>query len=296
MFLKTGDTIGIAAPARKISKQELQKSIEIIEENGYKVFLSPNLFNQNNQFSGTDLERASDFNLLLNNPEVKAILCARGGYGSLRIIDLINWNLFNNNPKIIAGFSDITVLHSHINLALNQQSLHSTMPINMAKTDNPFQEINNKSFFNALAGKKISYTLGSSILNTSAFIEGKLIGGNLSVLYSMMGSKSFEINEDVILFIEDLDEYLYHVDRMMMGLSRMKGAENIKAILVGSFTEMKDNTIPFGKSANEIIAEHAQRLKIPIIFNFPAGHDQLNQAFFLGKKARINDLVFEQNY
>lgn len=296
MFLKPGDTIGIAAPARKISKQELQKSIEIIEENGYKVFLSPNLFNQNNQFSGTDLERASDFNLLLNNPEVKAILCARGGYGSLRIIDLINWNLFNNNPKIIAGFSDITVLHSHINLALNQQSLHSTMPINMAKTDNPFQEINNKSFFNALAGKKISYTLGSSILNTSAFIEGKLIGGNLSVLYSMMGSKSFEINEDVILFIEDLDEYLYHIDRMMMGLSRMKGAENINAILVGSFTEMKDNTIPFGKSANEIIAEHAQRLKIPIIFNFPAGHDQLNQAFFLGKKARINDLVFEQNY
>lgn len=296
MFLKPGDTIGIAAPARKISKQELQKSIEIIEENGYKVFLSPNLFNQNNQFSGTDLERASDFNLLLNNPEVKAILCARGGYGSLRIIDLINWNLFNNNPKIIAGFSDITVLHSHINLALNQQSLHSTMPINMAKTDNPFQEINNKSFFNALAGKKISYTLGSSNLNTSAFIEGKLIGGNLSVLYSMMGSKSFEINEDVILFIEDLDEYLYHIDRMMMGLSRMKGAENIKAILVGSFTEMKDNTIPFGKSANEIIAEHAQRLKIPIIFNFPAGHDQLNQAFFLGKKARINDLVFEQNY
>ena len=296
MFLKPGDTIGIAAPARKISKQELQKSIEIIEENGYKVFLTPNLFNQNNQFSGTDLERASDFNLLLNNPEVKAILCARGGYGSLRIIDLINWNLFNNNPKIIAGFSDITVLHSHINLALNQQSLHSTMPINMAKTDNPFQEINNKSFFNALAGKKISYTLGSSNLNTSAFIEGKLIGGNLSVLYSMMGSKSFEINEDVILFIEDLDEYLYHIDRMMMGLSRMKGAENIKAILVGSFTEMKDNTIPFGKSANEIIAEHAQRLKIPIIFNFPAGHDQLNQAFFLGKKARINDLVFEQNY
>lgn len=296
MFLKPGDTIGIAAPARKISKQELQKSIEIIEENGYKVFLSPNLFNQNNQFSGTDLERASDFNLLLNNPEVKAILCARGGYGSLRIIDLINWNLFNNNPKIIAGFSDITVLHSHINLALNQQSLHSTMPINMAKTDNPFQEINNKSFFNALAGKKISYTLGSSNLNTSAFIEGKLIGGNLSVLYSMMGSKSFEINEDVILFIEDLDEYLYHIDRMMMGLSRMKGAENIKAILVGSFTEMKDNTIPFGKSPNEIIAEHAQRLKIPIIFNFPAGHDQLNQAFFLGKKARINDLVFEQNY
>lgn len=296
MFLKPGDTIGIAAPARKISKQELQKSIEIIEENGYKVFLSPNLFNQNNQFSGTDLERASDFNLLLNNPEVKAILCARGGYGSLRIIDLINWNIFNNNPKIIAGFSDITVLHSHINLALNQQSLHSTMPINMAKTDNPFQEINNKSFFNALAGKKISYTLGSSNLNTSEFIEGKLIGGNLSVLYSMMGSKSFEINEDVILFIEDLDEYLYHIDRMMMGLSRMKGAENIKAILVGSFTEMKDNTIPFGKSANEIIAEHAQRLKIPIIFNFPAGHDQLNQAFFLGKKARINDLVFEQNY
>ncbi len=296
MFLKPGDTIGIAAPARKISKQELQKSIEIIEENGYKVFLSPNLFNQNNQFSGTDLERASDFNLLLNNPEVKAILCARGGYGSLRIIDLIDWNLFNNNPKIIAGFSDITVLHSHINLALNQQSLHSTMPINMAKTDNPFQEINNKSFFNALAGKKISYTLENSNLNTSAFIEGKLIGGNLSVLYSIMGSKSFEINEDVILFIEDLDEYLYHIDRMMMGLSRMKGAENIKAILVGSFTEMKDNTIPFGKSANEIIAEHAQRLKIPIIFNFPAGHDQLNQAFFLGKKARINDLVFEQNY
>lgn len=296
MFLKPGDTIGIAAPARKISKQELQKSIEIIEENGYKVFLSPNLFNQNNQFSGTDLERASDFNLLLNNPEVKAILCARGGYGSLRIIDLIDWNLFNNTPKIIAGFSDITVFHSHINLALNQQSLHSTMPINMAKTDNPFQEINNKSFFNALAGKKISYTLENSNLNTSAFIEGKLIGGNLSVLYSMMGSKSFEIKDDIILFIEDLDEYLYHIDRMMMGLSRMKGAENIKAILVGSFTEMKDNTIPFGKSANEIIAEHAQRLKIPIIFNFPAGHDQLNQAFFLGKKARINDLVFEQNY
>lgn len=296
MFLKPGDTIGIAAPARKISEQELQKSIELIQDNGYKVFLVPHLFNQNNQFSGSDLERASDINYLINHPEVKAIFCARGGYGSLRIIDLIDWNLFKNNPKIIAGFSDITVFHSHLNLALKFPSLHSTMPINMAKTDNPFQETNNQSFFNALAGRKISYSLENSSLNTSLSLEGKLIGGNLSVLFSMMGSSSFELNEDVILFIEDLDEYLYHIDRMMMGISRMKGSENIKGILAGSFTEMKDNNIPFGKSAYEIIAEHAKRLNIPAIFNFPAGHDQLNQAFFLGKKARINNLIFEQNF
>ncbi len=296
MFLKPGDTIGIAAPARKISEQELQKSIELIQENGYKVLFAPHLFNQNNQFSGSDLERASDINYLINHPEVKAIFCARGGYGSLRIIDLIDWNLFKNNPKIIAGFSDITVFHSHLNLALKSPSLHATMPINMAKTDNPFQETNNQSFFNALAGRKISYSLENSSLNTSLSLEGKLIGGNLSVLFSMMGSSSFELNEEVILFIEDLDEYLYHIDRMMMGISRMKGFENIKGILVGSFSEMKDNNIAFGKSAYEIIAEHANRLNIPVIFNFPAGHDQLNQAFFLGKKARINNLIFEQNF
>lgn len=282
--LKQGDKIGIMAPARKITSAELQKAIDIIEENGFKVEMGNSINAEDNQFAGNDGLRAADLQYMLDNDNIKAILFARGGYGCVRIIDKINFEKFIKNPKWLAGYSDISVIHSHVNNVFNIQTLHSSMPVNFA--ENSIDALT--SLFEILSGDKINYEFKSHVLNRNGKVEAEMVGGNLSVLYSLLGSKSLPELKGKILFIEDLDEYLYHIDRMMMGLKRAGVFSDLKGVIVGGMSSMNDNEIPFGKTAEEIIHDKLKEYNFPLAFNFPAGHIDDNRAIALGRKYKLS--------
>jgi muramoyltetrapeptide carboxypeptidase len=281
-FLKPGDTIGICAQARKVSLTEIQPAITIFKQWGLNVKLSKHLFNEYHQFSGTDAERANDLQELINSPEVNAIISARGGYGTLRIIDRLNFNPLKQYPKWICGFSDLTVLHAHINKHLPMATLHSTMPINFLKNNIAVQSLKNLLF-----GEPFNYTIPVHTLNRTGKAHGKIIGGNLSLIYALSGSTSDIDTSGKILFLEDLDEYLYHIDRMMIQLKRSGKLKNLAALIVGSFSDIKDNTIPFGMTAYQIIKSHVEEYNYPVCFNFPAGHQEPNTALYFGVEASL---------
>jgi muramoyltetrapeptide carboxypeptidase len=278
--LKQGDKIGIMAPARKITSAELVAAIKIIRDRGFEVELGKTINAADNQFAGTDGLRTSDFQYMLDNEDIKAVIFARGGYGCLRIIDGLNFDKFIEKPKWLAGYSDICVIHSHINSVLAIQSLHSTMPINFI--DNTDESLT--SLFNVLLGKTQFYKFPYQGLNSLGSTKAEIVGGNLSVLYSLLGSKSFPDLNNKILFFEDLDEYLYHIDRMMTALVRAGKLSRLSGLLVGGMTKMNDNDIPFGKNAEEIIKDAVADFKYPIAFGFPAGHIDDNRAIVLGGK------------
>ncbi|CAN5331769.1 LD-carboxypeptidase [soil metagenome] len=284
-YLKPGDTIGICAVARKVTREEMSPAIKMLENAGYKVALGKNLFGEFNQFSGTDEERAEDLQSFLDNPEIKAVISARGGFGTMRIIDQIDFSTFEKNPKWIIGYSDITVLHSHIHTNFNIATLHATMPINFAKDD-----FSTKSLFKAIAGENISYEYENSsfVKNRAGKCEGQLIGGNLSLLYALQSSLSDIDTDGKILFLEDLDEYLYHLDRMMLSLKRAEKFSGLNGLIIGGMNDMKDNQIAFGKTAEEIIAEHVADFDFPVCYGFPAGHDTKNYALPFGRKIELN--------
>lgn len=280
-FLEKGDTVGIAATARKVNIDDLQYAIRYIQNKGYQVILSSNIYFEHYQFAGDDTSRAKGVQELLNNPSIKAILIARGGYGTVRIIDSIDFSALKKNPKWICGFSDITVIHSHL-FNLGFKSIHATMPVLFSQS-----EIATESLWNILEGKNVNYQITVHPLNKKGVAEGILVGGNLSVLYSLMGSTSQMDFRDKILFIEDVDEYLYHIDRMIMQLKRAGVLKSLNGLIVGGFTDMKDNTIPFGKSAEEIIYDAVKEYNYPVCFNFPAGHIRDNLAFIHGQTVRL---------
>jgi muramoyltetrapeptide carboxypeptidase len=284
-FLKKGDIIGITATARKISSDELASSLRLIESKGYRVQLAPNLFAVENQFAGSDEQRKNDLQNLIDDENIKAILIARGGYGTMRIVDEIKFDKLEKNPKWIIGYSDVTVLHSALHLK-NIASLHATMPINFLKNE----EATN-SLFKVLAGEKINYAY-DIIENVKLFKQGTvtapIVGGNLSLLYAMQGSKTDIDTKGKILFIEDLDEYLYHIDRMILSLKRARKFEHLAALIVGGMSDMKDNAVPFGQHAAEIIFKHVKDKSYPICFNFPCGHIDLNLAIPLGLEATLD--------
>jgi len=243
------------------------------------------LFGANHQYSGTDDERAADLQMMLNDREIKAIICARGGYGTVRIIDQLDFSTFEQYPKWIVGYSDITVLHSHINTQFGIETLHATMPINFADEGaKPAVE----SLRSALFGEAPAYNIPAHPLNRPGDISGQLSGGNLSILYSLSGTPSDIQTRDKILFIEDLDEYLYHIDRMMMNMKRGGKLSEIKALIVGGMTKMNNNTVPFGRQADEMIAEYAREAGIPVCFNFPAGHITDNRALIMGREVELH--------
>jgi muramoyltetrapeptide carboxypeptidase len=277
-YLDAGDTIGIVAPARKVNREELDFAIHWWEKKGFRVVLGKHLFAKNHQYAGTDAERAEDLQNMLGNSDIKAIFCARGGYGTLRIIDSLELLSFNFEPKWICGFSDITVLHSHINKICRIATIHSTMPFSM----NEKTSLNQETLFKTLTGEHIIYKCKPHVLNRSGECSGELIGGNLSLLYALSGSNSEIDTTDKILFIEDTDEYLYHIDRMMLHLKRAGKLRNLAGLLVGSFTKMRDNEISFGNTFEQIIREHCEEYDFPIAFNFPAGHDEINVAMKFG--------------
>jgi muramoyltetrapeptide carboxypeptidase len=280
-YLKEGDTVAIVATARKISEEEVQPAVDILKNWGLNVITGKNLFNQYNQFAGTDEERAADLQAALNDETVKAIIVARGGYGTVRIIDKIDFSAFKKNPKWLVGYSDVTVLHSHLH-SLGIQSIHATMPINFIKNAEA-----TKSLQNALFGRKINYTTPASPMNKTGSARGELIGGNLSLLYSLLASNSDIYTKDKILFIEDLDEYLYHIDRMMMALKRSGKLSQLAGLIVGGMSDMKDNTIPFGKTAEEIIYDAVKEYNYPVCFHFPTGHIEKNMAIKMGCETHL---------
>lgn len=285
-YIKKGDKIGIVSTARRISKEEIYPAVKIFKEWGLEVVLGKHLFEEYNQFAGTDEQRTADLQQMLDEISVKAIICARGGYGTVRIIDKLNFSNFIKKPKWIAGYSDVTVLHSHIHSNFGIETLHSTMPLNIS--ENKFTEESLESFRKALFGEKITYSLKTSSLSRKGKAEGILVGGNLSILYSLIGTKSDINTNGKILFIEDLDEYLYHIDRMMMNLKRAGKFKNLAGLIVGGMSEMNDNKIPFGKTANKIIAETVEEYNYPVCFDFPAGHKNDNRVLILGREIKFN--------
>lgn len=284
-FIKPGDTIGIVATARKLTWEELEPTIGILTDAGFTVRTGQRMFGAENQFSGSDDDRAADMQRMLDDPDINAILCARGGYGTVRIIDKLDFSEFEKHPKWLCGFSDITVLHAHINENFNVATLHSSMPLSMKGL--PADHIQVSTLLRTLTVDLPQYDFPSHSLNRTGEMEGEVVGGNLSVLYSILGSKS-DINTDgKILFLEDLDEYLYHIDRMMMNLKRNGKLSKLKGLIIGGMSDMNDNTIPFGKTAEEIIREAVEEFNYPVCYNFPAGHIDDNRALILGKKAAV---------
>jgi muramoyltetrapeptide carboxypeptidase len=288
-FLKSGSTIGIVATARKLKWEEVEPTIGVLADAGFTVRTGQRMFGADNQYSGSDEDRSADMQRMLDDPEINAILCARGGYGTVRIIDKLDFAEFVKFPKWLCGFSDITVLHAHINQNFGVSTLHSSMPMSMKALPDDHGQIT--TFINSLKGELPSYDFPSHPLNRNGEMEGEIVGGNLSVLYSILGSKSDVNTLGKILFLEDLDEYLYHIDRMMMNLKRNGKLAGLKGLIVGGMSDMRDNAIPFGKTAEEIIREAVDEYDYPVCFNFPAGHIDDNRALVLGKKAatRITD-------
>ena len=278
-FLKAGDTVAIVCTARKFFPEDAKPAIDLLESWGLKVKLGKTIGLDNFQLGGTDTERAADFQAQLDDEKVKAIWCARGGYGTVRIIDLLDFSKFKKHPKWIMGFSDVTVLHSQLNVE-RVASLHSIMPFTVPNAPEEVKETLRKALF----GETISYTIPSKSYDVKGTASGELVGGNISILYSLLGSKSAIDTKDKILFIEDLDEYLYHIDRMMYNLKRNGYFENVKGIIVGSMADMHDNEIPFGQNEVQIITEIAKENRIPIAFQFPAGHQSDNRTLILGKQ------------
>lgn len=283
--LSIGDEIRILTTARKVSLEEISLAKKWIESFGYIVSIGSTIGLEENQYGGNDKERAKDFQLALNDTKVKAIWFARGGYGSIRIFDLINWNNFIQHPKWLIGFSDITIWHNLVNQFYGIQTLHSLMPLTFESST----ELAKNSLREAISGTFSAIEFDSHPLNSlKSTLEGELIGGNLSILYSLLGTKSGLNTNGKILFIEEIDEYLYHIDRMMLSMKNSGKLNGIKGLIVGGFTDIKDNNIPFGKSYEEIILEHCSEFNYPIIFNFPAGHIEDNRTIALGSNVRFS--------
>jgi muramoyltetrapeptide carboxypeptidase len=283
-YLKPGDKIGIVSTARKITTSELQPLLDLLEGWDLKYELGRTINAEDRQFAGdTDL-RTLDFQKMLDNPDIKAIWCARGGYGTVKIIDLLDFSEFIKQPKWIVGYSDATVLHTHIH-SFGIETLHANMAIDIdTKT-----EATRSSVKNALFGRDSSIKMASegSPLNRTGQATGQLVGGNLSLLFSLIGSPSEIKTTGKILFIEDLDEMLYHIDRMVTNLKRNGMLEDLAGLIVGGMSDMRDNAVPFGRSAEEIIHEAVAEYEFPVCFNFPAGHINDNRALILGRKVNL---------
>lgn len=279
--LKPGDKIAIAAPARKISREELQPAIVLMEGWGLEVITEDVLFASDHQFAGTDAQRIALLQKYIDDPGIKAVISARGGYGTVRIVDALDFSALRNHPKWIIGYSDLTVLHSHLFNHAACASLHATMPVNMQVHN--LNTITTNALRNVLMQDvPLGYKVEPHRLNRPGEATGILVGGNLSVLYSLLGSSSDLDTNGKILFLEDLDEYLYHIDRMMQALKRAGKLDKLAGLLVGGMSDMRDNTVPYGHQAVEIISGYVEPFQYPAGFGFPAGHEPLNLPLIFG--------------
>lgn len=280
--LQKGDKVAIVALASKLNPDDIKPAIQYMQDNwGVEVVVGDSVGASFNGFSGTDELRARDFQKALDDASIKAVFSARGGYGSSRIIGNIDFSGFKENPKWIIGFSDITVVHSHIQ-ALGFQSLHAPMPKTFMRDAYSLSTL--QAF---LFGSGMSYDFSPDNLNKGGWAEGQITGGNLCILAHLIGSSSDISYDDKILFIEDVGEYLYNIDRMLIQLKRAGKLQKLKGLIVGSFTDNKENDEPFGKTAHEIIAEHVSAYDYPVCFGFPAGHGTDNWTIPCGRVASL---------
>lgn len=287
-YLKKGDSIAIVCPAKKLAKP-IDAEIKILESWGLNVVLGENIYAQHHHFAGTDEMRVADMQKFLDDTQIKAIVAARGGYGSVRIVDDLDFSIFNENPKWIVGFSDITVLLSHTFAYLNTQAIHSQMPCTFERSSKEGLESLRKSLF----GEPLTYDVVSEFENRSGNTEGILIGGNLTLLTNLAGSKSEMNFENKILFIEDVSEHDYAIDRMMRTLHRSGKLSQLKGLIVGTFADVLENDIPFGQNVEEIIWTLVKDYNYPVCFNFPVGHIADNRAMTIGRMTKLT--VDKQN-
>jgi muramoyltetrapeptide carboxypeptidase len=289
-YLSSGDTVRIISSARKISASEVDHSRQLFESWGLKVEFGANVHAIDDQFAGTEAERAADLQAALDDPIVRAIIFSRGGYGSVQILDRINWEKFKEQPKWLLGYSDITVFHCFLNRQFGIETLHAPMCINLKEDSSGLSREAEEGIRQALFGESLSYQFPSSLLNQNfeGEINGELVGGNLSILYSLSGSNAQLNGAGKIIFMEDLDEYLYHIDRMLMNLIRSGLFKDCKGVLIGGMSDMNDNKVPYGKTAEEIIVHRLKALGIPLIFEFPAGHIHDNRPLIMGRQVTIS--------
>lgn len=281
--LQKGDVISLISTARKVSKEELNFAVNLLESWGLKISYGENIFQEEHQFAGSVEQRTQDLQEAINDENVKAILFVRGGYGSVQVVDYIDWSIFQKTPKWMIGFSDITVFHSHIHQDFGIPTLHAAMPITFAKNTKSSLENLRKVVF----GERVSYQIEAHPFNRTGLAEAEIVGGNLSILYSLLASESQMNTDGKILFIEDLDEYLYHIDRMMQALKRAGMLKNLAGLIIGGMSDMNDNSIPFGRSSEEIIRDVVSEYKYPVAFGFPAGHIDDNNPIVFGEKVKL---------
>ena len=286
-YLQPGDTIGIVCPAGYMSVEKAQSCMNVLQEWGYKIKIGKTVGgDSSNYFSGTDEERLQDFQQMLDDDEVKAVFCARGGYGIGRIIEKIEFKKFKKNPKWITGFSDVTVLHAHIHSNYKICTLHAPMAsaFNNGEESNEFV----RSLKNALTGKKAKYQCAFHEFNKKGAAVGELVGGNLSLLAHLTGTFSDIKTKGKILFLEDVGEYLYSIDRMMFQLKRNGKFDKLAGLIIGGFTDLKDTERPFGKTVYEIIHAMVKEYDYPVCFGFPVSHEKENYALKIGAGYKLS--------
>jgi len=275
-----GDTVAIVAPAKRIEAEYVLFAKEYLEKAGFRVIISDHCLGEHHYFSGALEQRLNDLQNALDNPEIKAIVCARGGYGCVQLVDLLDWSKFAKNPKWIVGFSDVTVLHSHLQTA-GFASIHGTMPLNFR--ENTPDSLN--TLVNALSGKPYEISGPAIQFNQEGESFGTLLGGNLAIVASLIGTNDQPDYKNSILFVEEIGEPLYSVDRMFYSLKKSGILGEVHGLIIGGMTSLKDSEIPYGSSLEEIILAHTKELNIPVCFHFPAGHINDNRALILGAQA-----------
>jgi muramoyltetrapeptide carboxypeptidase len=284
--LKKGDTIAITCPAGYMAAEKAQTCIDTLQSWGYQVMVGKTLgSNSQNYFSGTDEDRRDELQAMLDDDNINAILFGRGGYGVGRIIDQLDFTKFKKKPKWIIGFSDITVLHNHIYTNLKIATLHA--PMAAAFNDDGFKNEFVQSLQKALAGKKATYKCAANPFNKKGTATGELVGGNLCLLAHLTGTPSDINTKNKILFIEDIGEQIYNIDRMLYQLKRSGKLKNLAGLVVGGFTDMKDTDRPFGKTVQEVIQAIVAEYKYPVCFNFPVSHGAANYALKVGGKYEL---------
>lgn len=280
--LKKGDQVGIVAIADSVSYEKIKPGLDLIKSWGLNPVVGRTVGIRHHQMAGTDQERAQDLQAQLDNPNIRAIFMARGGYGTVRIVDRLDFTEFKKNPKWVVGYSDITALHAHLQ-HLGYVSIHAEMPAFITEKS-PESAASLKT---ALFAAPPKYGWPSNALNTQGMASGELIGGNMSILYSLCGSRTAPCPAGKLLFMEDLGEYLYHVDRMMQNFKRNGWFEQLSGLIIGGFNKMKDNEVPFGQTVPEIIKAVTKDYDFPVAFDFPAGHCYDNRSLLFGAQVTL---------
>lgn len=286
LFIKPGSKIRIVSPAGKVKRKLVRPAVKWLESEGYEVVLGKNIFAEHFQFAGTEEQRLHDLQTALDDTDCSAIICSRGGYGTVRVIDQLDFTKFKKYPKWLVGYSDVTLLHSAIN-NLGFASIHGTMPPFFFDERGEANE-NLMSLMNMLTDNFGGCKIQGNSKNKIGFASGELLGGNLSIQCSVLGTKYEIETTGKILFIEEIDEYLYNIDRMIRQLKLAGKFDKLKGLVVGDFTEVKDNDSPFGQTVEEIIIEATKEYNFPISFGFPAGHAKKNLALPFGQICKLN--------